>query len=337
MSPRLFALAVTAAAVVAVAACHHEPPEPVQVDAASPSPTPPSASTSPETASSADASESVDAGEADGGAKAALHAFCSAAFSADEDRMRGKCSAVDFKLTESMGRAAAGVCANDLAIALGRSRATFDADVGRKCVDMLHQRQLAQSSETDTLYQHVPCDRVLTGLQAEGQACRFSVECKDGLACVGYKVGVDGTCKKPPAAREACTLQPYGSLVNVAASALHHPACAAGAYCDGTTCQPRVPSGKACTKSESCTPGLSCVMGKCGARPGAGTACVASGDCAFGLWCERGTDGGAGKCAAKRADGQDCVSDAACKGHCDPPKKPDGHTPGKCVAVCGSG
>ena len=48
--------------------------------------------------------------------------------------------------------------------------------------------------------QHFPCDRVLLGLQAEGQPCRFSIECKDGLACVGYEIGVDGTCKKPPAA-----------------------------------------------------------------------------------------------------------------------------------------
>jgi len=335
MSPRIFVLAIAAVAVALVAACHHEPPEPVQVDAASPPLAPSSSASSSDMAS--DTAAPVDAGDADSGVKAALHAFCSGAFSADEERMRGKCSTPDFTLTQSMGRAAAGVCANDLAIALGRSRASFDADVGRKCVEMLHQKELAQSSETDTLYQHVPCDRVLTGLQSEGQACRFSVECKDGLACVGYKIGVDGTCKKPPAATEACTLQPYGSLVNVAASALHHPACAAGAFCDGTTCRPRVPASKPCSKSESCAAGLSCVMGKCGPRPGAGTVCAASGDCAYGLWCDRGGDGGAGKCTAKRAEGQDCTSDAACKGHCDLPKKPDGHTVGKCVAVCGSG
>jgi len=327
MRSRIVAVAIAAAAAAVVAACHHEPPEPVQVDAGSSSTTAASASSSPEDTAS------LDAGEADSGVKAVLHAFCSGAFSADEERMRGKCSTADFTLTQQMGRAAAGVCANDLAIALGRSRADFDADVGGKCVEMLHQKQLAQGSETDTLYQHAPCDRVLTGLQPEGQPCRFSVECKDGLACVGYKVGVDGTCKKPPAANEACTLQPYGSLVNVAASALHHPACAAGAFCDGTTCQPRVASGKACSKSEACAPGLSCVMGKCGTRPGVGTACAASGDCAFGLWC----DHAAGKCAAKRTDGQDCVSQDACKGRCDLPKKPDGHTAGKCLAVCGSG
>jgi len=333
MRPRIFVIAFAAVASTVIAACHSAPAELVQLDAAPPSPPVPSASSS----SSDDTTDLPDAGEADGGVKAALHAFCSGAFSADEERMRGKCSAPDFTLTQSMGRAAAGVCANDLAIALGRSRATFDADAGRKCVEMLHQKQLAQSSETDMIYSHVPCDRVLVGSQPEGQPCRFSVECRDGLACVGYKIGVDGTCKKPPAAKEACTLQPYGSLVNVAASAMHHPACAAGSFCDGTTCQPRVSPGKACSKSEACATGLSCVMGKCGLRPGTGTACVAAGDCAFGLWCDRGGAGAAGKCAAKRADGQDCTSNDACKGHCELPVKPDGHTPGKCAAVCSSG
>lgn len=330
MRPRIFAFAFAAAAAAVIAACHREPPELVQVDAASPSPPAPSSSSS-------DIAAPLDAGEADSGLRATLHAFCSGAFSADEERMRGMCSTADFTLTQSMGRAAAGVCANDLAIALGRLRADFDADVGRKCIEMLHQKQLAQTSETDTLYQHAPCDRVLFGLQPEGQPCRFSVECKDGLACVGYKVGVDGACKKPPAAKEACTLQPYGSLVNVAASALHHPACAASAFCDGTTCQPRVQPGNACSKSEACASGLSCVMGKCGLRPGTGAVCMAPGDCAFGLWCDRSGEGGPGKCTARRAEGQDCMSPAACKGRCDLPTKPDGHTAGKCLAICGSG
>lgn len=335
MRPGIFAFPLVAAAAAFIAACHHEPPELVQVDAASPSPS--TSSSTPLASSSAETADPVDAGGADSGQQATLHAFCSGAFSADEERMRDKCSTADQTLTQSMGKAAAGVCANDLTIALGRSRASFDADVGRKCVEMLHRKELAQTSETDTLFQHAPCDRVLLGLQPEGQACRFSVECKEGLACVGYKVGVDGTCKKPPGANETCTLQPYGSLVNVAGSALHHPACAAGAFCDGTTCQPRVQPGKACSKSAACAAGLSCVMGKCGLRAGTGATCASQGDCAFGLWCDRPGDGGAGKCAAKRAEGQDCTSPAACKGRCDLPGKPDGHTAGKCVAICGSG
>ncbi|HEY5240626.1 MAG TPA: hypothetical protein VIJ22_04135 [Polyangiaceae bacterium] len=337
MRSRIFALAFAMVAAVTIAGCRHEPPEPAQADAGSP----PSSSAPPPSSSSASSSEDTaapgDAGDADGGLRASLHGFCAAAFSADEDRMRDRCEAADFTLTQSMGKAAANVCANDLGIALGRSRATFDADMGHKCVQMLRLKQLAQSSDTDTLYSHPPCDRVLTGLQPEGEPCRFSVECKDGLACVGYKIGVDGVCKKPPALTEACTLQPYGSLVNVAASGMHHPACAPGAFCDGTKCQPRVPAGKACSKSEACLPGLSCVMGKCGLRPAAGAACVSAGDCAFGLWCERGGDGGPGKCAVRRPAGQECTSHDACKGRCDFPTKSGGDPSGRCIAVCGSG
>jgi hypothetical protein len=333
MRSRVFAVVFAVAGAVLVGACHRTPAELVEVDAASPAPA--ASSAAAPSASSPD--DTADAGGADGGVKAALAAFCDAAFSADDDRMRDRCAAEDFKLTQSMARAAAKVCANDLAIALGRSRAEFDADVGAKCVDMLHQKQLAQTSETDSLYAHPPCDRILRGLQAAGQPCRFSVECADGLACVGYKIGVDGTCKKPPAVKDACTPQPYGSIVNVAASGLHHPACAAGAFCDGTTCQPRIAAGQACSKTESCANGLSCVMGKCGARPAAGAPCASATDCAYGLWCERAGDAGAGKCAVRRDAGQDCTAREACKGRCDLPKKPKGDEPGKCAAVCGSG
>jgi hypothetical protein len=202
---------------------------------------------------------------------------------------------------------------------------------------MLRQKQLTQSSDTDSLFLHFPCDRVILGTQPEGQPCRFSIECKDGLACVGYAIGRDGACSKPPKPGEACTPQPFGTVLTDAAAALHHPACAPGAYCDGRTCQARAGAGKACGKSEVCAPGLSCVGGKCGPRGAVGAVCAVSSDCAFGLWCDRATGGG--KCAAKQADGQACTAQDACKGRCDLPKGADGKVsgPGKCAAVCGSG
>jgi hypothetical protein len=280
----------------------------------------------------------ADAGGADGG-RAAERAFCNEAFTADVDRLREKCAPADLTLMQSLARAAANLCFSDLASGLARSRAAFDEEAGRKCVEMLRQKQLPQTSETDSLFMHFPCDRVLLGTQAEGQACRFSIECKDGLACVGYQIGGDGTCRNPPKAKEACTLQPFGTILTEAVASLHHPACAAGAFCDGATCQPRVPAGKACAKSNVCAAGLSCVMGKCGARAAAGGACTSASDCTFGLWCDRTGDGGPGKCTAKNPDGKECTVQDACKGHCDIPKGPDGKPsgPGKCVAVCGSG
>jgi hypothetical protein len=234
---------------------------------------------------------------------------------------------------------AAKLCAHDLGLAVERSRATIDRDAAGKCTEMLRDKALAQTSEVDTVFAHFPCDRILVGAQAEGQPCLFSVECKDGLACVGYKIGQDGKCQKPSKAKEACTGQPYGTIINDTAAALHHPACAKGAFCDGTTCQPRVVAGKPCDKSDACAEGLACVQGKCGTRGAEASACGAATDCAFGLWCDRSANAGSGKCMAKRPEGRSCSSEDACKGRCDMPKGKDGRpqSPGTCAAVCGSG
>lgn len=318
---RVFALL---AALMVVGACHRSPEELPRPDAGT--------SVASATVARPPASP-LDAGSSP------TRDFCNDVFAADQDRMRQKCALADLGMSQSMARAAGNLCGGDVDLALARKRASFDADAARRCVEMLREKPLAPTSETDTLFAHFPCDRVLVGLQGEGQACRFSVECKDGLACVGYRIGADGVCKKPPAVHEACTLQPYGSILNEAAAAPHHPACVASAYCDGTICQARVPAGKACTRSDSCAGGLSCVGGRCAARAPAGSPCTATSDCVFGLYCESGPDHGAGLCAAKRDDGQECTKQDACKGRCDIPKKPDGHPAdkGTCVAVCGSG
>jgi hypothetical protein len=311
-----------------VGACHRAPDEITRPDAAPPAaPVEASVATAAPTATAADAG-STPASE-----------FCRGAFTADERRMHEKCSVGDLGSSQSMARAAARLCTRDVDLIVSRSRADFDRDAAHRCVEMLEQKQLVPASETDTVFAHFPCDRVIVGLQPEGQACRYSLECKEGLACVGYRIDRDGTCKKPPAAREACTLQQYGTLVNVAAAEPHHPACAAGAYCDGTTCQSRIARGKACAANDSCAAGLSCIAGKCGPRGAAGTACGATSDCVFGLFCDGPGDRGPGVCAAKRSDGQDCTRQDACKGRCDFPKGPDGHPAlnGACVSVCGSG
>ncbi|HEY8039277.1 MAG TPA: hypothetical protein VIF15_05760 [Polyangiaceae bacterium] len=328
------AIFVFTAAALAVA-CHHTPEETTApADAAAAADVAILEAAAPVGASSSDEpAVDVDAG------RAALRDFCNDVYSADLDRLKDKCAPADLKTMEAMSRAAARLCLHDLVVAIGRHRADVDEDAAKRCVEMLRKSPLTQSSEVDTLFQHFPCDRVLLGMQPEGQACRFSIECKDGLACVGYNIGGDGTCKKPPKAKEACTLQPYGTMLNEAAAALHHPACAAGAYCDGATCQLRAAAGKGCNGAASCQAGLSCVTGKCGARAPAGGTCAQGSDCAFGLWCDRAGDAGPGKCAARHAEGAACTSPDECRGRCDIPKSTDGHPagPGKCLPVCGSG
>jgi hypothetical protein len=336
-------LALAGILVVACRQTAQEPTGPSDASATAPATSAESGAVSSSASASATvpvarAEHAAGGGDVDGG-RAAQRTFCNEAFTADLDRLREKCATADVTLMQSLSRMAANLCFSDLASGLSRSRVDFDEDAANRCVEMLRQKQLPQTSETDTLFMHFPCDRVLLGTQAEGQPCRFSIECKDGLACVGYQIGGDGTCRKPPKVKEACTLQPFGTVLTEAAAALHHPACVSGAYCDGATCQPRLAAGKGCAKSTVCAAGLSCVMGKCGARGPAGTSCAVPTDCAFGLRCDREADGGSGKCAAKRAEGQDCSDQDSCKGRCDIPKGPDGKAsgPGKCVAVCGSG
>jgi hypothetical protein len=310
-------------------ACTHRPQEITGSDAAPAAPVP----RSPIAATSRPVADAPDA------ARTPMEQLCDDVYSADVARMRDKCAPADFGLSQSMARMAAKLCAHDLEVAVERSRASVDHDAAGKCTEMLREKALAQTSEVDTVFAHFPCDQILVGAQAEGQPCLFSVECKEGLACVGYKIGDDGKCRKPPKAKEACTLQPFGTIINEAAAAPHHPACAKGAYCDGSLCQPRIIAGKPCDKSESCAEGLACVQGKCGSRGAEAAPCSAAADCAFGSWCDRSAGSTSGTCATKRADGQTCPSDDACKGRCDMPKGKDGrpHPPGTCAAVCGSG
>jgi hypothetical protein len=316
--------------IVLAAACNHRPEEASGSDAGSAGSV--ASAASPTTSAPA----RVDSPDAGHGPNEQL---CDDVYGADLARMHDRCSSADLNLSQTMARMASKLCAHDLQVGIERSRATVDRDAAGKCTEMLREKALAQTSEVDTVFGHFPCDRILVGTQAEGQACLFSIECKDGLACVGYKIGEDGKCQKPPKAKEACTGQAFGTVINDAAAVLHHPACAKGAFCDGTTCQPRVAAGKACDRSDSCAEGLACVQSKCGTRGAAASACTVATDCAFGLWCDRGADAGSGKCAGKGLDGQSCSSEDACKGRCDMPKGKDGkpHPPGKCAAVCGSG
>ena len=323
-------LVASASAAVVVAACHHAPDEQLtSLDAASPRP---SASALASTADAAAADAFV--------APPATRAFCDAAYSADQDRMRAKCSIADFAVIQGGARAAANLCVRDFDGMLERGHVVFDQARADACVQMLRANTADRASETDTFFAHAPCDEVLTGRQGVGQACLLPVECKEGLTCVGYRVGIEGTCKATAKTKEACSPQVFGATFNLEATSLHHPPCRPADWCDGTVCSPRIAAGKACTAAESCAAGLSCVMGKCARRGQPGEACQKPADCMFQLRCESAGDGGvgSGKCANRKAEGEDCTNPDECKGSCSTPAGKGGAAPvGKCVSVCGSG
>jgi hypothetical protein len=318
-------------------ACHRAPEEaPAPAEAGAPSPFGSLMGLPTRLGGVGAADASADAGRAD------LRDFCTDAYTADATRMGQRCSAQDMGFARGLARAASNLCADDMNVAVARGRTTYDQDAAKQCIQMLQATDAPRASETDTFFQHFPCDRVLLGTQDDGQPCRFSVECKDGLACVGYAIGVDGTCKKQPKSGEACTQQRFGSILNEEAATMHHPECAPSAWCDGKACQPRITAGKACVNPASCVAGLTCVMGKCGALGATGAGCFTSSDCAYGSWCNRTPEvlagGTKGKCEAKRPASALCPAPDACKGRCDMPRPADGGpTMGRCMAVCGSG
>jgi hypothetical protein len=323
--------------VVLTAACHGPPDEKLKpLDAGSPA-TPATAIASLDAATKP--ALPVWPPPPDGG-RADLRAFCSDVYSADNARMMQKCAPKDLQVTQGMERAAANLCIDDTHSAVLHGRATFDADAAKHCVQMLQDTPLSRTSDSDTLFAHYPCDSVLLGQQAEGQPCLFSVECKQGLACEGYAIGVDGVCKKPPKVGEACIIQRFGNILNVQAVEPHHPACAAGAWCDGNRCEPRIAAGRPCKDSGSCAGGLSCVTGKCGKRAADGAACAATSDCTFGSFCDHGAEAGGGACTPRRTSGAECTAQEQCKGRCDMKDAVDaggGVFIGHCGDVCGSG
>ena len=91
-------------------------------------------------------------------------------------------------------------------------------------------------------------------------------------------------------------------------------ACAAGLYCTGGACAPRIKTGEPCAgEAAACAEQeASCVAGKCQVRPFSlreGEACREFSDCRPGLFC-RGArrQTGAGRCAPQAAVSQACDS-----------------------------
>lgn len=282
----------------------------------------------------------LGAQSAQDGGRADVRSFCGDVYAADNARMSTRCLAKDIAIAQGMARAAGTLCTDDMNAAVARARVDFDADAAKHCIQMLQDSPMTRASVYDTLFAHYPCDAVLLGQQAADQPCRFSVECQNGLACEGYAIGVDGTCKKPPAVGEACIAQRFGTILSESAAHLHHPDCAAGAYCEGKACAPLVAPGKACVAPLSCAGGLSCVMSKCVKLSADGGGCFSTSDCVYGDWCDRTSGAARGKCAPKRNTGADCPSPDACKGRCDsvtPGADAGAGKPGRCQDVCSSG
>jgi hypothetical protein len=290
---------------------------------------------------------------------AAVSTFCDATLGAYAALVGKCCNATDKALAQGAtlaSRAAAltAACNDALTSAVVRGRVRVSASDSQACASAYAGAYSTMSrcailQQIDPAVEPVPqCAAAIVGLGNNNALCSSDVECRDGLTCVGYTGGSDGTCRTPAGSGGACgSLRNDGSLGAIAIPLGSHPACAAGFYCDSTsTCRPQVGTGSACTRNDQCTAPSRCDgTGKC--TGGTENALVAQGwpchttiDCVSGLWCDH-TDNvsmdasapllAVGTCAGKNTSPQPCntAEVGECNGLCSPSIK-------TCVAFCGA-
>lgn len=285
----------------------------------------------------------------DGGAGVA---FCDATYGALRAAFDGCCTSGDkttdpFKFIDAIYSVLTQHCEDSVSSAIAKGRVTFDATAAAACEAEYQQRIAGGNCWLDVdLNQAGPppfasaaCTHVVTGLQAAGAPCAIDFECQDGLTCVGWTGGSDGTCASPGDAGGKCEQAPdAGSAFYFDYGLGSHPSCNAGAYCVTPACKAQGGAGAACTSDDACKAGTLCLLGKCSSAGIAvdGGACNAKSDCQQGLYCMP-ADGGAlpGACIPRQPLGGACTSTGdQCKGICE---VPDGGTSGVCGAFCGSG
>lgn len=280
----------------------------------------------------------------DGGAGVA---FCDATYGVLKAGFEGCCASGDrttndYIFIDTIFGIVLQTCESELASAIARGRVRFDANAAQACEASFRQTvaqgecwpQIDTNAPGKPVFAASACSGVVTGLQGAGAPCAVDFECADGLTCVGWAQGADGTCTMPGAAGAACErAADAGAGLYVEWGLGMHPSCAPGAYCSGSACVAQGGSGAGCTSNDACTSGLTCHTGTCGATgaAAAGGACKSKSDCQEGLYC----DPSGNTCQPREPAGGGCSSGSdVCKGYC---AVPDGGSSGVCTAVCGSG
>jgi hypothetical protein len=156
------------------------------------------------------------------------------------------------------------------------------------------------------------CRALFRGARKTGEVCRSSLECLDGLHCLGAGPTAAGRCGPPKTDGQACRL----AVDALAGFALQdedarHPECTG--FCGHFRCAQRSVAGGACLTSAQCPAGQHCDGSACanGTAARRGERCVGGG-CEDGLRCV------SGRCLAPLAAGAPCQSDAQCRGGCIP-------------------
>jgi hypothetical protein len=246
--------------------------------------------------------------------------YCDAVLALPE-RRRGECCGAP----SGVAAAIASQCVRTLTFALGQHALTLaPADVDR-CVEAVTKATSGCDWVTPSSTA-VPseCDGILKGARAEKAQCRSSLECAEGMRCLGLSTIDTGTCGPPKATNSQCNLAVDTLAAFTRQDHLErtHPECEG--FCARNRCEAAVTPGGPCNSDVACGHGR-CASGKCASAPPpiAGEACTET--CAAGARCLKG------KCTTPKAEGDGCEADAECRGTC---VRADGGTAGTCAKSC---
>jgi hypothetical protein len=236
-------------------------------------------------------------------------------------KRRAECCASDPGFTPR------GECVRTLSSAIRSKAVTLDpADVDRCAQAMAKELEGCGWVNPSPPSAAAACDGIIRGQLKESAVCRSSLECAEGLGCLGLSATQVGRCGPPKPARALCNI----GIDTLAAFTRQdrfedaHPDCAG--YCIQRRCQDAVAVGGECKTHTECGAKRSCVKGKCSSAPlpAAGQPCAA-GLCALGARCVKDV------CTAPKGEGEACDSDLECRGGCE---RPDGGTTGACGKRC---
>lgn len=167
------------------------------------------------------------------------------------------------------------------------------------------------------------CQGVIQGQLDEKAVCRSSLECKQGLTCLGVGPTIKGVCGKPKPNGAPCggTVDALAGATRQIRTSLTHGECEG--TCSKRRCEARKPEGAPCKGDFECGENRYCGGGKCSDNaPALGAACSQA--CAGDARCVEA------KCVAPKKPGEACDADRECMGACE---KGDAG-PGKCGMRC---
>ncbi len=246
--------------------------------------------------------------------------FCDAVLVAPERRRSECCS------TPNLAGIVAGQCVRALTFALAQHTVTLaPADVDRCAEAVTRASAGCDWVIPDTTALPPECEGLVKGALAEKARCRSSLECREGLRCMGLSTVDLGVCAPPKPARSQCNvaIDMLATFTRQNHVDRDHPECEG--YCGHAQCEPVVAAGGACATDRACGRGR-CSAGKCTSAPLPALGEVCTEAWAPGRALREGQVRG-----AEAADGDTCELDAECRGTC---VRGDGGTAGACVKSC---